>query len=116
MTEPSPHKGSSSRAETPPVWHAGYPASPRCASTILFWLRHDLVAAIVLTTMLVPVGIACAVATGLPGETGVMTFIVSHNSDVYEKDLGPDTAQVAAAINVFNPDKSWDKADMTPEK
>ena len=23
------------------------------------------------------------------GETGVMTFIVSHNSDVYEKDLGP---------------------------
>ena len=50
------------------------------------------------------------------GETGVMTFIVSHNSDVYEKDLGPDTAQAAAAINVFNPDKSWDKADMTPEK
>ena len=37
------------------------------------------------------------------GETGVMTFIVSHNSDVYEKDLGPDTAQAAAAINVFNP-------------
>ncbi len=26
------------------------------------------------------------------GETGVMTFIVSRNSDVYEKDLGPDTA------------------------
>ena len=48
------------------------------------------------------------------GETGVMTFIVSHNSDVYEKDLGPDTAQTAATINVFNPDKSWDKADMTP--
>ena len=82
----------------------------------LSWLRHDIVAGIVLTTMLVPVGIADAVASGLPGETGVMTFIVSHNSDVYEKDLGPDTAQAAAAINVFNPDKSWDKADMTPEK
>ena len=62
-----------------------------------------------------PSGIACAVASGLPGETRVMTFIVSHNSDVYEKDLGPDTARAAAAINVFNPDKSWDKADMTPE-
>ena len=37
-------------------------------------------------------------------ETGVMTFIVSRNSDVYEKDLGPDTAQAAAAINAFNPD------------
>lgn len=50
------------------------------------------------------------------GETGVMTFMVSHNSDVYEQDLGSDTAQRAAAINVFNPDKNWDKADMTPEK
>jgi len=49
------------------------------------------------------------------GETGVMTFIVSHDSDVYEKDLGPDTAQAAAAINVFDPDKSWEKADMKPE-
>ena len=48
------------------------------------------------------------------GETGVMTFMVSHNSDVYERDLGPDTAQEAEAIIVFNPDKSWDKADMTP--
>jgi hypothetical protein len=66
----------------------------------LFWLRHDIVAAIVLKTMLVPVGIACAVASGQAGETGVMTLIVNHNSDVYEKDLGPDTAQ-AAAINVF---------------
>ena len=45
------------------------------------------------------------------GETGVMTFMVSHNSDVYERDLGPDTAQEAEAINVFNPDKSWDTAD-----
>ena len=48
------------------------------------------------------------------GETGVMTFMVSHNSDVYEQDLGPDTAQRAAAIAVFNPDKGWDKADMKP--
>ena len=31
------------------------------------------------------------------GETGVMTFIVNHNGDVYEQDLGPDTAQQAAA-------------------
>jgi hypothetical protein len=43
-----------------------------------------------------------------------MTFMVSHNSDVYEQDLGPDTAQRAAAITVFNPDKDWDKADMKP--
>ena len=33
------------------------------------------------------------------GETGVMTFIASHSGDVYEQDLGPDTAQEAAAIS-----------------
>jgi hypothetical protein len=48
------------------------------------------------------------------GETGVMTFIASHSGDVYEDDLGPDTAQEAAAITVFNPGKGWEKADMTP--
>ena len=47
-------------------------------------------------------------------ETGVMTFIVSHSGDVYEKDLGPDTVARAAGINLFNPDNSWEKADMTP--
>jgi hypothetical protein len=48
------------------------------------------------------------------GETGVMTFMVSQSGDVYEKDLGPDTPTAAASITVFNPDNSWDKADMTP--
>ena len=48
------------------------------------------------------------------GETGVSTFMVSNDGDVYEKNLGEDTAKQAAAITVFNPDKSWEKADMTP--
>ena len=48
------------------------------------------------------------------GETGVMTFIVSHSGDVYEQDLGPETTQRAAAITLFNPDTGWEKADMTP--
>ena len=47
------------------------------------------------------------------GETGVMTFIVSQGGDVYEQDLGPETTQEAAAITVFNPDKDWQKSDMT---
>ncbi|MFO1162888.1 MAG: DUF2950 domain-containing protein [Reyranellaceae bacterium] len=46
-------------------------------------------------------------------ETGVMTFMVSQSGDVYEKDLGPDTTLEASRINLFNPDKSWNKADMT---
>jgi hypothetical protein len=48
------------------------------------------------------------------GETGVMSFIVNQNGDVYEQDLGPETPQAAAAITVFNPDKDWQKADTTP--
>ncbi|SKA33773.1 Protein of unknown function [Enhydrobacter aerosaccus] len=48
------------------------------------------------------------------GETGVSTFIVSDAGVVYERDLGPETAQRAGAITVFNPDKDWQKSDMTP--
>jgi DUF2950 family protein len=48
------------------------------------------------------------------GETGVSTFMVSQSGDVYEKDLGPETPTAAAGITLFNPDKTWDKADMTP--
>jgi len=48
------------------------------------------------------------------GETGVMSFIVNQNGEVYEQDLGPETAQRAAAITLFDPDKNWQKADTTP--
>ena len=48
------------------------------------------------------------------GETGVMTFIVNQNGDVYENDLGPETSQEAAKINLFDPDKDWEKSDTVP--
>jgi hypothetical protein len=48
------------------------------------------------------------------GETGVMTFIVNQQGDVYEQDLGPETSAKAAAITAFNPDKDWQKSDTTP--
>jgi DUF2950 family protein len=41
--------------------------------------------------------------------TGVKTFIVSHNGIVYEKDLGAETAKIAAAMKAYNPDKTWTK-------
>jgi high affinity sulfate transporter 1 len=40
------------------------------------WFSRDLVAGLVLTTMLVPVGIAYAVASGLPGINGLYATIV----------------------------------------
>ena len=39
--------------------------------------------------------------------TGVQTFMMSHDGVVYQKDLGPKTVDLAAAIERFNPDKSW---------
>src|SRR3954463_716657 len=40
------------------------------------WLRHDLVAGIVLTTLLVPQGMAYAELAGLPVITGLYTTIL----------------------------------------
>ncbi|HZF26475.1 MAG TPA: DUF2950 domain-containing protein [Steroidobacteraceae bacterium] len=41
------------------------------------------------------------------GTSGVMTFIVNYDGVVFSKDLGPDTAKVAAHIELFDPDESW---------
>jgi hypothetical protein len=43
--------------------------------------------------------------------SGVMTFIVNQDGLVYQKDLGSDTTNLAAAMTDFNPDKSWDPVD-----
>src|ERR1700752_2905904 len=40
------------------------------------WLPHDIMAGLVLTTMLVPVGIAYAEASGVPGIYGLYATIV----------------------------------------
>jgi hypothetical protein len=45
------------------------------------------------------------------GDSGVMTFIVNHDGVVYQKNLGPQTARLAAAINHFDPDPSWQKVE-----
>ena len=39
--------------------------------------------------------------------TGVKTFMVSNDGVVYEKDLGPNTLEIAKKIDRFNPDKTW---------
>jgi hypothetical protein len=39
--------------------------------------------------------------------SGVKTFMVSQDGVVWEKDLGPNTLQVASATELFNPDKTW---------
>jgi hypothetical protein len=39
--------------------------------------------------------------------SGVMTFVVNLNGVVYEKDMGPKTADLAKAMTAINPDKTW---------
>jgi hypothetical protein len=41
------------------------------------------------------------------GESGVMTFIVNQWGKVYECNLGAQSAEIAAAMTEFNPDRDW---------
>ncbi|MBV7553985.1 SulP family inorganic anion transporter [Pseudomonas sp. PDM28] len=72
------------------------------------WLRYDIVAGLVLTTMLVPVGIAYAVASGVPGIYGLYATIVPllfyalfGPSRILV--MGPDSSLVAVILAVIIP-------------
>ncbi|SEK82818.1 high affinity sulphate transporter 1 [Pseudomonas sp. NFIX51] len=72
------------------------------------WLRHDFVAGLVLTTVLVPVGIAYAVASGLPGIYGLYATIVPLLAYALFGPsrilvLGPDSSLVAVILAVVLP-------------
>jgi len=43
------------------------------------------------------------------GNSGIMTFIINHEGDIYEKDLGEGTARIASQMTSFNPDHTWRK-------
>jgi high affinity sulfate transporter 1 len=72
------------------------------------WLRHDLVAGLVMTTMLVPVGIAYAEASGVPGINGLYATIVPLLAYALFGPsrilvLGPDSALAAVILTVVLP-------------
>jgi hypothetical protein len=41
------------------------------------------------------------------GDSGVMSFMVSHAGIVYEQDLGPDSASIASSMQVYDPGPGW---------
>jgi hypothetical protein len=45
------------------------------------------------------------------GQTGVMSFMVNQDGQVYEKNLGADSARQASHLQTFNPDATWRKVD-----
>ena len=72
------------------------------------WLRHDLVAGLVMTTMLVPVGIAYAEASGVPGSTAsTRPSCRCSRTPLFGPSrilvLGPDSALAAVILTVVLP-------------
>ena len=43
--------------------------------------------------------------------SGVMTFIVNQEGIIYQKDIGKETKRRAEAMKIFDPDKTWSKAE-----
>ena len=41
--------------------------------------------------------------------TGVKTFIVSNDGIVYQKDLGPNSSKIVKSMELYNPDKTWQR-------
>jgi len=72
------------------------------------WLRRDILAGLVLTAMLVPVGIAYATASGLPGICGLYATIVPLLAyAIFGPSrilvLGPDSALAPVILGVLLP-------------
>lgn len=79
------------------------------------WLKHDITAGLVLTTMLVPVGIAYAEASGVPGIYGLYASIIPLLAYALFGPsrilvLGPDSSLAAVILAVVLPLSHGDPA------
>jgi hypothetical protein len=43
--------------------------------------------------------------------TGIMTFVVSQEGIIYQKDLGNETSNLVKSLTLYDPDKTWNKAE-----
>src|SRR5215469_1825430 len=91
-------------------WFPGLTTLRRYESS---WLRHDVVAGLVMTTMLVPVGVAYAEASGVPGINGLYATIVPLLAYFLFGPsriliLGPDSALAPVILTVLLPLSSDD--------
>ena len=89
-------------------WIRWLPGIATLRSYEAHWLPHDIPAGLVLTTALAPVGIAYAVASGLPGVYGLYATIVPLLAYALFGPsrilvLGPDSALAAVILGVTAP-------------
>ncbi len=95
-------------ATGPTGWQKWLPGLQTLRHYEAAWLRHDVAAGLVLTTMLVPVGIAYAVASGVPGIYGLYATIIpllaySLFGPSRILVLGPDSSLAALILAVVLP-------------
>ena len=111
-----PGRGAPARRSHDQVgWMRWLPGLQILRSYQIAWLRHDIVAGLVLTTMLVPVGIAYAVASGVPGINGLYATIVPLLAYALFGPsrilvLGPDSSLAAVILAVVGPLSGGDPA------
>jgi len=43
--------------------------------------------------------------------SGVMSFIIDQEGIVYQKDLGPNTSNLAKTLGVYDPDRTWERVE-----
>lgn len=104
-----PHPRPLSRASTAVTgWQRWLPGLQLLRNYPLKWLPRDLLAGLVLTAMLVPVGIAYAQASGVPGIYGLYATIVPLLAYALFGPsrflvIGPDSALVAIILAVVLP-------------
>ncbi|RAI72370.1 sodium-independent anion transporter [Pseudomonas fluorescens] len=105
---PLPEPGRIARRDEQSGWRRWLPGLGMLRDYQSAWLRYDIVAGLVLTTMLVPVGIAYAVASGVPGIYGLYATIVPllfyalfGPSRILV--MGPDSSLVAVILAVILP-------------
>jgi len=92
----------------PGGWSRWLPGLRTLKSYDRAWLRQDLLAGIVLTTMLVPVGVAYAEASGVPGINGLYATIVPLLAYALFGPsrilvLGPDSSLAPLILGVVGP-------------
>jgi high affinity sulfate transporter 1 len=98
-----------------PSWLRWLPGVRLARAYRLDWLRHDVAAGLVLTAMLVPVGVAYAQASGVPGICGLYATIVPLLAYALFGPsrilvLGPDSALAAVILSVVLPLSAGDPA------
>lgn len=104
------------RAARQTGWAGWLPGIDSIRHYEIAWLRHDVLAGLVLTAVLVPVGIAYAVASGVPAICGLyatifglLAYALFGPSRVLV--LGPDSSLVALTLGVVLPLSAGDVKD-----